>query len=286
MRQAKSASEFQEMYYYFEEIPESADESEVKSMFDDCPQKYQSIIYGLNGSWYITFATEEDTRLAFIHLQNLGKTFNDKPVHARIKTGGAPVTTTESTNGQIIIHDQYIGKSICESMDYSSPKMDTLNSYNLGLILAQFGYVPRCTFRPTQPSMKDGNGGNVSVNVPISIHTDWHNGSEIDHQLSSGTHLPTNISADHIIGDHGTKENVQPSNHYSITTTSTTTNTAKKLILDSSATKGAGLVQQSAYDGFLLTNTPVSNYGMIPNFGRQRITDVPRMNNKNGASLH
>lgn len=49
-------------------------------MFDGCPP-YQSLTYGLNNSWYVTFETEEATQKAFLHLQNLGKTFNGKPVY-------------------------------------------------------------------------------------------------------------------------------------------------------------------------------------------------------------
>lgn len=62
------------------EIPEDAKDEEVKSMFDGCVN-YQSLSYGLNNSWYVTFATEEDTQKAFVHLQNIGKKFNNKPVY-------------------------------------------------------------------------------------------------------------------------------------------------------------------------------------------------------------
>lgn len=51
-------------------------------MFDDCAQKYQSIAYGLNNSWYVTFEDEESTKLAFLHLKK--KAFNDKPIHVNI----------------------------------------------------------------------------------------------------------------------------------------------------------------------------------------------------------
>lgn len=41
---------------------------------------YLSLQYGLNNSWYVTFESEEATERAFLHLQNLGKTFNNKPI--------------------------------------------------------------------------------------------------------------------------------------------------------------------------------------------------------------
>lgn len=45
---------------------------------------YLSLQYGLNNSWYVTFESEEATERAFLHLQNLGKTFNNKPICVRI----------------------------------------------------------------------------------------------------------------------------------------------------------------------------------------------------------
>jgi RNA recognition motif-containing protein len=47
-------------------------------MFDGCPP-YQSIVYGLNNSWYVTFETEEQTQKAYQIL--MGKTFNGKPIY-------------------------------------------------------------------------------------------------------------------------------------------------------------------------------------------------------------
>lgn len=70
------------------EIPEDADEQEVRAMFEGCC-KYQSLSYGLNNSWYVTFDSEEDTQKAFVHLQSIGKTFNNKPVY--VSAGGRKV---------------------------------------------------------------------------------------------------------------------------------------------------------------------------------------------------
>ncbi|CAK5090560.1 unnamed protein product [Meloidogyne enterolobii] len=112
------------------EIPQNADENEVKSMFQSedgqCPP-YLSLAYGLNDSWYVTFQTEEETQQAFFHLQTLGKTFNGKPVFARIKNGGAPIGadhrhspdvhqqllrfSENGLHGQLIIHDLDIERS-------------------------------------------------------------------------------------------------------------------------------------------------------------------------------
>ncbi|MFH4978271.1 hypothetical protein AB6A40_004980 [Gnathostoma spinigerum] len=61
------------------EIPETTDKKEVESMFVGAPS-YISLEYGLNNSWYVTFPSEEATQRAYLHLQNLGKTFNNRPI--------------------------------------------------------------------------------------------------------------------------------------------------------------------------------------------------------------
>lgn len=65
------------------EIPEDANEADVKSIFDSIP--YQTLNYAANNSWYVTFATEDETQKAFLHLQNVGITFNNKPVYVNLK---------------------------------------------------------------------------------------------------------------------------------------------------------------------------------------------------------
>lgn len=183
------------------EIPQNADENEVKSMFQSedgrCPP-YLSLAYGLNDSWYVTFQTEEETQQAFFHLQTLGKTFNGKPVFARIKNGGAPIGadtrhspdvhqqlrfSETGINGQLIIHELDIERSTTPNSQHLRPyekgELDNHQNeveeemrkrkvsasstatnnvivaasnspapFNLGQILAKYGYVPRATFRP------------------------------------------------------------------------------------------------------------------------------------------
>ncbi|PIO56324.1 hypothetical protein TELCIR_22277, partial [Teladorsagia circumcincta] len=51
---------------------------------------YVDLKYGLNNSWYVTFDNEETTQQAYLHLQNMDITFNNKPICVRIKAGGPP----------------------------------------------------------------------------------------------------------------------------------------------------------------------------------------------------
>ncbi|VDL66869.1 unnamed protein product [Nippostrongylus brasiliensis] len=82
---------------------------EVEKMLAGGPP-YVDLKYGLNNSWYVTFDNEETTQQAYLHLQNMNITFNNKPIcvcyftsfaiitsskdyvqfQARIKAGGPP----------------------------------------------------------------------------------------------------------------------------------------------------------------------------------------------------
>ncbi|VDM38302.1 unnamed protein product [Toxocara canis] len=129
------------------EIPESTDEKEVASMFVGGPP-YISLRYGLNNSWYVTFESEEATQRAFLHLQNLGKTFNNKPICARIKTGGAPCSEP------IVVAERAPSAVPSEAVaDIPIPIPPSISpsssdNFDLGQILASYGYVPRATFKP------------------------------------------------------------------------------------------------------------------------------------------
>uniref|UniRef100_A0A915PFD6 HTH La-type RNA-binding domain-containing protein n=1 Tax=Setaria digitata TaxID=48799 RepID=A0A915PFD6_9BILA len=132
------------------EIPESTDEKEVASMFAGGPP-YLSLQYGLNNSWYVTFESEEATERAFLHLQNLGKTFNNKPICARIKTGGAPYSeplNLIADRSPAAVQSEIPGDSVVSVPVVPAPSPCSSDSFDLGQILASYGYVPCATFKP------------------------------------------------------------------------------------------------------------------------------------------
>uniref|UniRef100_A0A158Q803 HTH La-type RNA-binding domain-containing protein n=1 Tax=Elaeophora elaphi TaxID=1147741 RepID=A0A158Q803_9BILA len=132
------------------EIPESTDEKEVASMFDGGPP-YLSLQYGLNNSWYVTFESEEATERAFLHLQNLGKTFNNKPICARIKTGGAPYSEPLNLipdRSPSAVPSEISGDPTVSVPVVPTPSPCSSESFDLGQILASYGYVPCATFKP------------------------------------------------------------------------------------------------------------------------------------------
>lgn len=63
------------------EIPESTEPCEIEQLFSgqNCP-KFISIEFVHNGTWYITFESEEDSQRAISFLREEVQTFQGKPI--------------------------------------------------------------------------------------------------------------------------------------------------------------------------------------------------------------
>ncbi|XP_053723024.1 la-related protein 4-like isoform X2 [Synchiropus splendidus] len=68
------------------EVPETTPVEEVENLFksDKCP-KVISVEFAHNSNWYITFQSDMDALQAYRYLREDVKTFQDKPIMARIK---------------------------------------------------------------------------------------------------------------------------------------------------------------------------------------------------------
>lgn len=68
------------------EVPETTPVEEVESLFknDNCP-KVISVEFAHNNNWYITFQSDTDAQQAYKYLREEVKTFQEKPIMARIK---------------------------------------------------------------------------------------------------------------------------------------------------------------------------------------------------------
>ncbi|PAV84068.1 hypothetical protein WR25_10211 [Diploscapter pachys] len=123
---------------------------EIEKMLAGGPA-YQDLKYGLNESWYITYENEEKTQKAYMHLQSLGKTFQGKPICARIKAGGPP-SNAELANLERAPSRQIPSPFVNEAAPFvpiDQPQMIPLTPLmELGQVLASFGFVPRATYRP------------------------------------------------------------------------------------------------------------------------------------------
>uniref|UniRef100_A0A8B9L8C1 La ribonucleoprotein 4 n=1 Tax=Astyanax mexicanus TaxID=7994 RepID=A0A8B9L8C1_ASTMX len=98
------------------EVPETTPVEEVESLFknEKCPQAI-SVEFAHNNNWYITFQSDTDAQQAYKYLREEVKTFQGKPIMARIKA----INTFFAKNGYGAV-DSAVYTSSPQSQ-YSSP---------------------------------------------------------------------------------------------------------------------------------------------------------------------
>ncbi|RWS28103.1 la-related protein 4-like protein, partial [Leptotrombidium deliense] len=82
------------------EIPETTPIKEVEDIFagKNCP-KFVSCEFAHNNSWYVTFESDEDAQRAYRYLREERRTFQDRPIMARIKAKPIMQTYMNYKNG-------------------------------------------------------------------------------------------------------------------------------------------------------------------------------------------
>uniref|UniRef100_A0A8C5H734 La-related protein 4-like n=1 Tax=Gouania willdenowi TaxID=441366 RepID=A0A8C5H734_GOUWI len=100
------------------EVPETTPVEEVESLFknDNCP-KVISVEFAHNNNWYITFQSDTDAQQAYKYLREEVKTFQGKPIMARIKA----INTFFAKNGYRNMDNSLYAQQSQSQSQYGSP---------------------------------------------------------------------------------------------------------------------------------------------------------------------
>ncbi|XP_043939411.1 la-related protein 4 [Protopterus annectens] len=163
------------------EVPETTPVEEVKSLFknENCP-KVIACEFAHNNNWYITFQSDTDAQQAYRYLREEVKTFQGKPIMARIKA----INTFFAKNGYRVldssVYPQAQTQTQFPSHLFMQPVYSPQQQYPLFSIVPQ-AWSPSPTPYFETPLAPFPNGGFVngfsspgSFKSPLSLGRQFH----------------------------------------------------------------------------------------------------------------
>ncbi|XP_053706433.1 la-related protein 4 isoform X1 [Synchiropus splendidus] len=100
------------------EVPETTPVEEVESLFkSDSSPKVISVEFAHNNNWYVTFQSDTDAQQAYRYLREEVKTFQGKPIMARIKA----INTFFAKNGYRNVDSSAYSQQTQSQSQFSSP---------------------------------------------------------------------------------------------------------------------------------------------------------------------
>ncbi|XP_041712750.2 la-related protein 4-like isoform X2 [Coregonus clupeaformis] len=128
------------------EVPETTPVEEVESLFknDNCP-KVISVEFAHNNNWYITFQSDTDAQQAHRYLREEVKTFQGKPIMARIKA----INTFFAKNGyRSMDSSMYVAQQSAQTQSQYNPNLYMQHVYSPQQQYPLYGIVPQ-TWTPS-----------------------------------------------------------------------------------------------------------------------------------------